>query len=77
MSLTQDPLGLAAERVRLNALVTQIAAQLAAGGLDQNGAADLRTKLAEANFTLNALSSTNNNMLGTSLQGFGLEKVST
>lgn len=81
MANANDPQGIAAERIRLNALVTQNTAAIAAWTGDNNGLRDLQTKNSEASFRLNTLTtaSTSNlgNMGGTSYAGFGLEKIST
>ncbi len=80
-SKTVDPLGTVSERIRLNAQVTQITATLTAGGLDQNGANDLRLKNAELTFRLNAMTTATvnhlTNMAGTCFNQFGLEIGST
>jgi len=83
MANANDPQGIAAERIRLNAYVTSLTSQLSAWTGDQNCAADLRTKLAEANFRLNALSTPNaatpglDFTDGTAFAAFPLEHMST
>ena len=81
MAKTTDPQGIAAERIKLNALVVQLSSSVANYVGDRNGLADLQTKLTEANYRLNITNASNLNASGFdsafSLCGFGLEQVST
>ncbi len=81
MATGGDPLGLVAERIRLNAIVTNRTAEIAAWTGDTNGLRDLQTQNNEASFRLNNMLSTSANVLvdmgGTCYAGFGLEKMST
>jgi len=82
MTKLTDAHSQSAEKIKLGAQVTAIATILTAGGLDQNGAADLRLKMAEANYRLNATSTTagtgkSNFDTAFAYSGFGLEQVST
>ena len=78
-----DPQGIAAERIKLNALVVQLSGSVANYVGDTAGLRDLQTKLTEANFRLTALSTPNtatpglDYLDGTSYAFFGLEHVST
>ncbi len=81
MANANDPLGLAAERIQLNALQVINSAAITAWTGDSNGLRDLQMKNSEAGFRLNNLLSTSANVLvgmaGTAYAGFGLEKMST
>ncbi len=82
MANATDAHGKSAERIALNAKVVSANTALSAGGLDQNGASDLRLKMAESNYRLNACSTasgTGKSNFDTAFgySGFGLEIVST
>ncbi len=81
MANANDPQGIAAERIRLNAIVTARTAEIAAWTGDTNGLRDLQTQNNEASFRLNGLTTAGTNVLvnmaGTSFAGFGLEEMST
>ena len=82
MANANDPLGIAAERIRLNAFVVQTSSAIANWTGDNNGLRDLQIKNAEASFRLTALSTPNaatglNYLQGTAYNGFALEHVST
>jgi len=78
-----DPQGIAAERIRDNALITANTAAIAAWTGDSNGLRDLQMKNSETSFRLNTMSTTVG--IGAKLgfdsafaySGFGLELVST
>ena len=76
MSLTIDPLGIAAERVLDNARLTAVAASIAAYSGDPNGLKDLQIVQAHVYRRLNQ-TSTGGNAAGTAYNQFGLEQIST
>ncbi len=80
-SNTQDPLGVVAERARLDVQITTLTAAISAWSGDSNGLNDMRLKNSEASFRVNSLTTatTNHltNMAGTAFNQFGLEIVST
>ncbi len=81
MANANDPLGIAAERIQLNAFQVINSAAITAWTGDINGLRDLQTKNCEAGFRLNGLTTASVNVLvnmgGTAYAGFGLEKMST
>lgn len=82
MANANDPLGIAALRVQLNARETARSAEILAWTGDSNGLRDLQMKNCEADMRLNSLQNTSTagigkNMMGTAFAGFGLENMST
>jgi hypothetical protein len=73
MAYPNDPQGIAAERVALNAKLTALGTAITNYSGDSNGLKDLQTIAAQIHDTLN-LSST---AVGTCFSGFGIGAVST
>jgi hypothetical protein len=76
MSKTADPLGVAAERIALNAKAAALATAVTAYSGDRNGLADLQGQAAYIADRLN-LSSTTVTGTAFAYSGFGIEHVST
>lgn len=68
-----DALAIAAEKIKANGRLVTLASALSAGGLDVNGATDLRIKQQELNDRVN-MSST---ISGVAYSGFGIGGIST
>ncbi len=77
MANANDPQGIAAERIRLNAQTVALSSAIVAGASDSNGLRDLQIKNSEAVFRLNTGSSSQRFDTALSLSGFMLEQIST